>query len=169
MSDMQENELENAARRRVVAGLAAGVAIVAAPATAQAPRAPAPAGDEVTRAFIALLRPETRGDMLTDGAIVIDSDAPFPMRKPDHLDHLAFHRELWESRDWAPYDLRNRTIGDSAFVSAYLLERGKPKGAGFRLQPLYATAVLVRTSAGWRALSLHLGALRGQITDISPG
>lgn len=167
---MQEHQLENAARRRVIAGLAAGAAVAASPAAvAQAPRAPAPAGDDVTRAFIALLRPETRGDMLTDGAIVIDSDAPFLMRKPDHLDHLAFHRELWESREWAPYDLRSRTIGDGAFVSAYLLERGKPKGAGFRLQPLYATAVFVRTGAGWRALSLHLGSLRGQITDISPG
>lgn len=159
----------SADRRLVLTGLAAGAATIAAPAAAQKTATTRPAGDDVTRAFIALLRPETRAELLAPNAIVIDSDAPFPMTRAEHVDHLAFHRDLWESRDWAPYDLRTRTIGDSAFVSAYLLERGKPKNAGFRLQPLYATAVLFRTSAGWRALSLHLGALRGQITDISPG
>jgi hypothetical protein len=166
---MTDMILADADRRGVMAGIAAGAAALAAPAFGQGPKAPPPAGDDITRAFIALLRPETRADTLAPNAIVIDSDAPFPMTRAEHIDHLAFHRNLWESRDWAPYDLRTRSIGDSAFVSAYLMERGKPKNSGFRLQPLYATAVLFRSTAGWRALSLHLGALRGQITDISPG
>lgn len=170
MTAMQQQIVDTAARREVLAGLAAGATLIATPAgAAQSPRPAPPASDEVTRAFVALLRPETRGEMLAANALVIDSDAPFPMNRADHLEHIAFHRPLWESRDWAPYDLRTRTIGDSAFVSAYLMERGKPKGAGFRLQPLYATAVFVRTGGGWRALSLHLGAIAGQITDISPG
>ena len=158
------------ARRHLLGGLAAGAAIASAPALAETGGA-ARAGvdDALAAAFAQLLRPETRADMLLPDAIVIESDVPFPLARADALDHLAFHRDLWESRAWAPYDLRTRRLGDTGFVSAYLMERGKPKNAGFRLQPIYATATLVRTAAGWRALSLHLGALRGQLTDISPG
>lgn len=154
-------------RREILAGLAAGGTLLAAAGVEGG--AWGATGDEVINAFVALMRPETRGDMLAETALVVDSDAPFPMSRADHLEHIGFQRALWESREWAPYDLRVRRIADSAFVSAYLMERGKPKGAGFRLRPLYATAVFVRAGAGWRALSLHLGAIAGQITDISPG
>lgn len=155
-------------RRLVLAGLALAAATPAAAAAAPAAGGE-PIDAELQRAFVALLRPETQADMLLADAIIVDSDAPFPMGRAEQVDHLAFHQPLWESRDWKAYDLRTRRIGDSGFVSAYLMERGKPKGAGFRLQPLYATATLVRTTAGWKALSLHLGAIRGQLTDISPG
>jgi hypothetical protein len=159
------------ARRALLGGLAAGVAVVAAPAAAQQPTPATGTGgdDALAAAFARLLRPETRADMLLPDAVVIESDVPFPLSRTGALDHLAFHRDLWDSRAWVPYDLRTRSFGDSAFVSAYLMERGKPKTSGFRLQPIYATATMVRTTAGWRALSLHLGAIRGQLTDISPG
>lgn len=159
-------------RRSLLTGLAAGATAtgLALPAAAaQSTAAAAPVDPALGQAFAALLRPETRLSMLLDDAIVIDSDAPFPMTRAEHADHLAFHQPLWESRAWAPYDLATRMHGETAMVSGYLMERGKPRDAGFRLRPGYATAVLVRTDAGWRALALHLGALAGQIADISPG
>lgn len=155
-------------RRLMLGSMAAAGAALALPARAAA-QADGTADPELARAFAALLAPETRATMLAEGAIVIDSDAPFPMARADHLDHLAFHQPLWESRSYAPYQLRTRAAGETGIVTAYLMDRGKPKGAGFRLRPSYATAVFTRTPAGWRALSLHIGALAGQIAQISPG
>lgn len=152
-------------RRAMLGALAGGVAATSLAAPAEATAAP----DGLREAFLALLDPVTRETMLAENAIVIDSDAPFPMTRAEHLDHLAFHRPLWEQRAWHPYDLSTKTAGETGIVTAYLMDRGKPKGAGFRIRPTYCTAIFARTPAGWRAIGLHLGPLSGQLADISPG
>ncbi len=145
-----------------MAGSVAATAL-AAPAEAAAP------SDGLEKAFLALLDPATRETMLAEDAIAIDSDAPFPMARADYADHLAFHRPLWEKREWRAYEVAQKRVGDTGIVTAYLMDRGKPKNAGFRIRPTYCTAVFARTPAGWRAIGLHLGPLSGQLTDISPG
>lgn len=153
-------------RRETIALIGAGAAtLAAAPALAQ--RAPEPAG--LRAAFLRLLDPATRESMLAPAAIVIDNDAPVPMGRADYADHLAFHRPLWEKREFAPYDMAFRQTGETGIATAYVMDRGKPKNAGFRIRPSYCTAVFARASSGWQAVGLHIGPLNGQLIDISPG
>jgi hypothetical protein len=155
--------------RRAMLGAVAGG--VAASALASRPvQAQSASGDDgLLEAFEALLDLSTREATLADNAIVIDSDAPFPLTRAEYADHLVFHRPLWEKREWHAYDVAAKHVGDTGVVTAYLMDRGKPKSAGFRIRPTYCTAVFSRTPAGWRAIGLHLGPLSGQLTDISPG
>ena len=120
-------------------------------------------------AFRRLLDPATREAVLAPSAIVIDNDAPVPMGRADYADHLAFHRPLWESRTLVPYDMTLRQQGDTGIATAYVMDRGKPKHAGFRIRPSYVTAVFARAGSGWQAIGLHIGPLNGQLIDISPG
>jgi hypothetical protein len=154
-------------RRAMLSAVAGGVAAsaIASPAEAKS----VPTDEDLRQAFQALLDPTTREYMMAEGAVVIDSDAPFPMSRAAYVDHLAFHRPLWEARAWHAYDIAAQRTGDTGIVTAYLMDRGKPKDAGFRIRPTYCTAVFARTGSGWRAIGLHLGPLSGQLTDISPG
>jgi hypothetical protein len=154
-------------RRETIAMLAGSAAVLGASGTAAAQGNAEPAG--LRAAFLRLLDPATRESMLAPAAIVIDNDAPVPMDRADYADHLAFHRPLWESRALVPYDITLRQTGETGIATAYLMDRGKPKDAGFRIRPSYATAVFARTGAGWQAIGLHIGPLNGQLIDISPG
>ena len=159
--------MTDTSRRETIALIGAGAAALAAAGPAAAQAAPEPPG--LRAAFLRLLDPATRLSMLAPAAIVIDTDAPVPMNRTDHEDHLAFHQPLWEKREFAPYDVTLRQTGETAIATAYLLDRGKPKNAGFRIRPAYCTAVFARVGGNWQALGLHIGPLNGQLIDISPG
>lgn len=155
-------------RRDALTMIAAGAAAVGLSESALAQGATAePAG--LGDAFKRLLDPATRESMLAPAAIVIDNDAPLPMGRADYADHLAFHRPHWESRALVPYDITLRQIGETGIATAYVMDRGKPKNAGFRIRPSYVTAVFARAGGGWQAVGLHIGPLNGQLIDISPG
>jgi hypothetical protein len=155
-------------RRETLKTIAAGAAMAGLAGTALAHgNAAEPAG--LRDAFKRLLDPGTRETMLAPAAIVIDNDAPLPMDRTDYADHLAFHRPVWETRALVPYDITLRQIGDTGIATAYVMDRGKPKSAGFRIRPSYVTAVFARTGGEWQAVGLHIGPLNGQLIDISPG
>lgn len=160
--------MNKASRRETLTMIAVGAAAagLAETATAQG-MAGEPAG--LRDAFKRLLDPATREAMLAPAAIVIDNDAPVPMSRADYADHLAFHRPHWEKREFAHYDLTLRQVGETGIVTAYLMDRGKPKDAGFRIRPSYCTAIFSRAAGGWQAVGLHLGPINGQLIDISPG
>ncbi len=154
-------------RRETIAMIGAGAAALVAAGPAAAQAATEPAG--LRAALLRLLDPATRLSMLAPAAIVIDTDAPLPMGRSDHEDHLAFHKPLWEQRVFAPYDVTLRQVGETGIATAYLMDRGKPKDAGFRIRPAYCTAIFARAGGTWQALGLHIGPLNGQLIDISPG
>jgi SnoaL-like domain len=106
---------------------------------------------------------------LDEQALIIDHGAPFPMNKTGYADHLGFHMESLERSETRFHELKVTPYGDSAIVSAYFIERSKPKDAGFRLRAGYCTAVCTRASGDWKALSLHISPLTSQVIDASPG
>lgn len=106
---------------------------------------------------------------LPEGALVIDHDIPFPLDRAGYADHLAFHAENWERIETRFHELRSAIHGGTGIVSAYFIERGKPKNSGFRLRAGYCTAVCAFENGQWRALGLHLSPLSAQIADASPG
>jgi hypothetical protein len=160
--------MSGTSRRETLAMIAAGAATAGLSGTALAQGTNVePAG--LRDAFKRLLDPATREAMLAPAAIVIDNDVPVPMGRADYADHLAFHRSLWESRALVPYDITLRQVGETGIATAYVMDRGKPKDAGFRIRPSYVTAVFGRAGVGWQALGLHIGPLNGQLIDISPG
>jgi ketosteroid isomerase-like protein len=113
---------------------------------------------------------QARLAFLHDDAIVIDHDAPFPMTKAGYADHLGFHMANLQRAEVRFHELKTIMHGNnSAVISAYFIERSKPKDAGFRLRAGYCTAVCTRTATGWKALSLHMSPLTAQVTDASPG
>ncbi len=111
----------------------------------------------------------TRLAFLDDAALIVDHDAPFPMSKSGYADHLTFQMAALERSETRFYDVKVALHGNSGIVSAYFMERSKPRDAGFRLRAGYCTTVCNRSGEGWRALGLHLSPLIGQITDQSPG
>lgn len=159
--------MNDTSRRETIGMLAASAAVLGVSGKVVAQGAAEPAG--LRAAFLRLLDPTTRETMLAPAAIVIDNDAPVPMDRADYADHLAFHRPLWESRALAPYDITLRQVGETGIATAYIMDRGKPKDAGFRIRPSYCTAVFARAGRGWQAIGLHIGPLNGQLIDISPG
>ncbi len=106
---------------------------------------------------------------LHEQALVIDHDAPFPMTKAGYADHLDFHMANLQRCETRFHELQTVVQGNSAIVSAYFMERSKPKDAGFRLRAGFCTAVCMRVAGNWKALSLHLSPLTAQVTDASPG
>ena len=113
--------------------------------------------------------PTDRLALLPDDALVIDHDIPYPLDRAGYADHLDFHTGNWERIETRFHELRSAIHGSTGIVSAYFIERGKPKNAGFRLRAGYCTAVCALENGQWRALGLHLSPLAGQITDASPG
>lgn len=159
--------MTDTSRRETIGMLAASAAAVSLQGAAAAQGSTEPNG--LRAAFLRLLDPATRESALAPSAIVIDNDAPVPMDRADYADHLAFHRPLWESRALIPYDVTLRQTGETGIATAYVMDRGKPKNAGFRIRPSYVTAVFARAGGGWQAIGLHIGPLNGQLIDISPG
>lgn len=159
--------MNDPSRRETIGMLAAGAGALGVGTAAEGQTAPEPPG--LRAAFLRLLDPATRTTMLAPTAIVIDNDAPVPMNAAEYADHLAFHAPLWESRALAPYDVSLRQVGDTGIATAYAMDRGKPKDAGFRIRPSYVTAVFARAGGNWQAIGLHVGPLNGQLIDISPG
>jgi hypothetical protein len=160
--------MDETSRRETLTMIAAGSAIAALSGTAVA-QIKSDEPPKLREAFNRLLDPATRESMLAPAAIVIDNDAPVPMGRADYADHLAFHRPLWESRALVPYDITLRQVGETGIATAYVMDRGKPKNAGFRIRPSYVTAVFGRAGSSWQAVGLHIGPLNGQLIDISPG
>jgi hypothetical protein len=108
------------------------------------------------------------GFLLPDGLVVVH-DVPFPLDHAAYADHLAFHGGNWDLLEFAPQDIETVAVSpENAIVSCFFLERGKPKDAGFRLRPGFATATCMLVDGEWRALSVHFSSLRSQILDASP-
>jgi ketosteroid isomerase-like protein len=151
----------------------AGATMLAADAAAQTKDNRA-AGVEA--AFRAAFKPAAEGRpgdarlaFLADQALVVDHDVPFPMDRATYADHLGFHADKWQRHETALSEVKVALHGDTAIVSAYFNERGKPVGAGFRLRPGYCTAVCIQEGGTWQAIALHLSTLSSQIMDASPG
>lgn len=108
------------------------------------------------------------GFLLPEGMAVVH-DVPFPLDHAAYADHLAFHAGSWDLLEFAPQGVETVMVSaENAIVSCFFLERGKPKDAGFRLRPGFATATCVLANGEWRALSVHFSSLRSQVLDASP-
>lgn len=108
------------------------------------------------------------GFLLPDGLAVVH-DVPFPLDHAAYADHLAFHGGNWDLLELVPQGVETIAVSaENAIVSCFFLERGKPKNAGFRLRPGFATATCMLVDGEWRALSVHFSSLRSQILDASP-
>lgn len=107
-------------------------------------------------------------DFIADNARIVSHDIPFPLDKVGYVDHMQFHAELWESREFKPEAVEVRIHGKTGIISCYFTERGKPKDAGFRQRPGYMTVTCHRTNSGWQAIGLHTSSLLGQILAASP-
>ena len=170
-----ESGLDRRQSLLVLAAGAVGAGIAAGPPAAAAP---APAGNGLEAAFLAAFTtaadrpgdtPRDRLGLLADPALVIEHDVPFPLDRAAYADHLAFHAANWERVETRLYEVKSVVHGGTGIVSAYFIERGKPKHAGFRLRAGYCTAVCSLEGGRWRAIALHLAPLSGQLTDASPG
>jgi ketosteroid isomerase-like protein len=159
----------SSARRDTLKLLAAGAlaATMAGPARAAAAVQVSPV-EQAVRAAFASPDPAARLALLLDDAIVIDHDVPFPLDKAEYRDHAEFEAQAWERVETLFSQSQVAMHGDTAIFSAYFIQRGKPKNAGFRLRAGYCTAVCARTPDGWRVLGLHMSPLSSQIIDASP-
>lgn len=111
---------------------------------------------------------EKIADFIADNALVVSHDVPFPFDKTGYVDHMQFHGELWESREFKPEAVEVRVYGKTGVISCYFNERGKPKDAGFRQRPGYMTVTCHLTDNGWQAIGLHTASLLSQILAASP-
>jgi ketosteroid isomerase-like protein len=170
------NQLVKQTRRDAIRLFSIGGGIIAAKGAVAFTAAPGQKSPE--RAFMAAFEAPVdkpvqgtaaRLAFLHDQALVIDHGAPFPMTKAGYADHLEFHMASLERSETRFHELQVVPHGDSAIVSAYFIERSKPKDAGFRLRAGYCTAVCTRASGDWKALSLHMSPLTSQVIDASPG
>jgi hypothetical protein len=108
------------------------------------------------------------GFLLPDGHAVVH-DVPFPLDHAGYADHIAFHGGNWDLLEFVPQGVETVSVSpENAIVSCFFLERGKPKNAGFRLRPGFATATCMLVGGEWRALCVHFSSLRSQILDASP-
>ncbi|QMW23075.1 nuclear transport factor 2 family protein [Sandaracinobacteroides saxicola] len=161
-------------RRTALAAALAAATAATLPAAAMAAPDPAAGLEAAFRAAFtapadaptALAR--ARQDFLAEAALMIDHDVPFAMDRTAAADHLAFHAANWQRLEIILSQVTAQVHGETGIVSAFFNLRGKPKDAGFRLRPGFVSAVCTRTPAGWKALSLHLSPLAGQILDASP-
>ncbi len=106
---------------------------------------------------------------IDEDAVIYDEDIPFRLSKNDFVDHIGFHtRDLWESFEWRPRELRFQEHGDTGIISGYATFRGKPVGAGFRQRFMGFTQTWVRQDGAWRLVCWHQGPLHGQLDGASP-
>jgi SnoaL-like domain len=172
---LQHGHLISSTRRDAMALIGLGGAAFA---LAQVPAFAAITSGSAEAAFLAafdvpvdqpILAAAARLSYLHDAAIVIDHGAPFLMNKAGYADHLAFQMQGLERCETRFHEIKTALHEQTGIVSAYFIERSKPKDAGFRLRSGYCTAVCTRSQAGWKALSLHLSPLAAQVIDASPG
>lgn len=170
------NEATDSTRRQTLGLMALSAAIVAT--SGAGALAAVPDGDSPEAMFLAAFgapadKPEAGAAMrlafLHENALIIDHGAPFPLNKAGYADHLAFQLANLQRSETRFHDISVARHGETAIVSAYFIERTKPRDAGFRLRAGYCTAVCTRTAGSWKALSLHLSPLTAQVTDASPG
>ena len=159
-------------RRQFVAAtsMAMAGAALAGPALAQGEQGqPSAAAQAFLAAHAGAFDKARRLAFLLPEGLAIVHDVPFPLDHAGYADHLEFHRGNWDAHEWIAESVETVMHGvDHAVVSCYFNERGKPRDAGFRLRPGFATATCVRTPAGWKALSVHFSSLRSQVLDASP-
>ena len=62
---------------------------------------------------------------IADNAVIVSHDVPFPLDKDGYTDHLQFHADLWESREFKPDAIEVTLHGKTGIVSCYFNERGK--------------------------------------------
>ncbi|MBD2842614.1 hypothetical protein [Erythrobacter rubeus] len=154
----------------VVSSVAAGSAMAPVSAVAQNRSS---GSSDAAKAFLAAHQGTFEagrrlGFLLPDG-LAVTNDVPFPMDYSAYQDHLNFHAENWDLHEWMSQDIEIVELADgSAVVSAFYIERGKPRDAGFRLRPGFATATCVMHEGEWKALSVHFSSLRSQVLDASP-
>lgn len=164
-------------RRTMVGATAAGIvaALASQPAHAAAPGTDGASALEA--AFNAAFSAATndpaavigaRLALLRDDARIIDHDVPFSMDREAYADHLAFRSESFERYELVLHQIKVEVHGPVGVANGYMIERGKPRSAGFRLRSGFVTAVCLNGPDGWEALSLHISAMIGQIADASP-
>jgi hypothetical protein len=108
---------------------------------------------------------------LADDVVAIDEDLPFVLDASSFREHLAWQMGgNWDSMDIITKNPKFNIHGDSSIISTYILIRGKPKDAGFRLRPCYCTVICAwdPQAQNWRGLSFHLSPLLSQIMSASP-
>lgn len=163
--------------RRDALGLMAASAVIIASASVRT-MAATPDPRDAEGAFLAafagraeqpLAGAAARLAFLHEGALIVDHAVPFPMYKVGYADHLAFQIANLERLETRFHEIKTTRYGNTAIVTAYFIERSKPKDAGFRLRAGYCTAVCTWTSRDWQALSLHMSPMSSQIIDASPG
>lgn len=159
-------------RRSFIVGSTLALAAIAAPARLSA-GAKAATTSEAAKAFLAAhegpFDPARRLAFLLPEGLAVVHDVPFALDHASYGDHLAFHGESWDLLELVPQGVETVAVsGDSAVVSCFFIERGKPRDAGFRLRPGFATANCVRIDGVWRALAVHFSSLRSQVLDASP-
>jgi hypothetical protein len=147
-------------------------------ALAQTPAFAAITSDSAETAFLAAfdvpvdkptMATASRLNFLHDAAIIIDHGVPFLLNRSGYADHLAFQMAALERCETRFHEIKTVLHERTAIVSAYFIERSKPKDSGFRLRSGYCTAVCTRARREWSALSLHFSPLTAQVTDASPG
>lgn len=111
---------------------------------------------------------EKIAEFIAGNALIVSHDVPFLFDKAGYVDHMQFHAELWESREFKPEAIEVKVHGKTGVISSYFTERGKPKDAGFRQRPGYMTVTCHLTDDGWRAISVHTASLLSQILSASP-
>ncbi len=155
----------------VASTLGAASLMAASPlkAGAAAAQAASPAAQAFLAAHSGAFDRARRLDFLLPQGLAVVHDVPFPLDHAAYADHLAFHAQNWELLEFAPQGVETVAVSEAnAVVSCFFLERGKPKDAGFRLRPGFATATCVVVDGEWRALSVHFSSMRSQILDASP-
>jgi hypothetical protein len=170
---MNDHSIEQTSRRGFLelAATVAGTAVVASALPLSSAAAATTEGAEAAflAAFAGPFDSAKQLAFLSDNALAVVHDVPYPLDKAGFANHLAFHADQWETRALMPESVLTRTHGKTAIVSCYFNERGKPRDSGFRQRPGFLTATCVHDGRGWRALSVHTSALRSQILDASPG
>lgn len=150
--------------------LAAGMGAGSGPAAAQTPdqREIDSLKADFLSVFAGEMNHEKWLNFLEDNALVVAHDVPFPLDKAGYTDHMQFHSDFWESREFLPEAVEVVIHGTTGVVSCYFNERGKPVNAGFRQRPGFMTVYCNKTGSGWRAIGLHTSSLRSQIVNASP-
>ena len=119
-------------------------------------------------AFVGSPDVEARLGFLAPHAVVVVHDVPFPLDREAYGEHLRFHEAGWESLAWVPLRVSATVHGSTGVAHALFNERGKPRDAGYRQRPGFASAYCARVDGRWTALGLHLSPLRSQVLQASP-